>query len=160
VAIVYLALGSNLGDRKANMEKALRRLDERGVKLIARSSFLETAPYGVSDQPAFINCAAKCETGLPPAGLIAAALGVENDMGRVRERRWGPRNIDIDLILYGDLVIKTPELTVPHYDMHNRDFVLGPLCELEPELMHPVLKVSLSGLLANLKARALPPLDK
>jgi len=160
VALVYLALGSNLGDRKANMEEALRRLETRGIKLIARSSFLETAPYGVSDQPPFMNCAAKCETKLSPAGLIAAALGVENDMGRVRERRWGPRNIDIDVIFYDDLVIKTQELTVPHYDMHNRDFVLGPLCELEPGLIHPVLKVSLSGLLANLKARALLPQDK
>lgn len=160
MAIVYLALGSNLGDRAANMEEALERLEARGVRLLARSSFLETAPYGISDQPAFINCAAKCETALPPAGLIAAALGVESDMGRVRERRWGPRNIDIDVILYGDLVLKTPELTVPHYDMHNRDFVLGPLCELEPELMHPVLRVSVSELLANLKARALPPQGK
>jgi len=100
VALTYLSLGSNVGDRAGSLREALKRLGGAGVEVLAVSGMLETAPYGVTDQPAFLNCAAKCSTSLTPPELLAAALGVERDMGRVRERRWGPRNIDIDIIFY------------------------------------------------------------
>ena len=160
MALTYLSLGSNVGDRAGNLREALTRLGGAGVEVLAVSGTLETAPYGVTDQPAFLNCAAKCSTNLTPPELIEAALGVERDMGRVRERRWGPRNIDIDIVFYDGLVLDLPGLKLPHYDMHNREFVLAPLCELEPGFRHPALGLTLAELLARLKAGEPPRPDK
>ncbi|MDD4004680.1 MAG: 2-amino-4-hydroxy-6-hydroxymethyldihydropteridine diphosphokinase [Elusimicrobiaceae bacterium] len=156
----YLSLGSNLGDRRAMLDSALVRLGENGVEILAVSSFIETAPYGRTGQPAFLNCAAKIRTALTARQLLALALETEAELGRTRVLRWGPRTIDIDIIFYGDEIINTPELTVPHYDAHNRAFVLGPLCELDPDLIHPVLKISLSLLLRRLQKTAPRPQDK
>jgi len=157
---VYLALGSNMGERKELIEKAIGSLGPLGIKVLRVSTLIETAPYGVTDQPSFLNCALEAETELSPAKLLEATASVEKTLGRVRIKRWGPRVIDIDIIFYDSEVIAGPGLTIPHPDMQNRTFVLGPLCELNPGFVHPVLKLSLKELLRLLTAKAPRPQDK
>ena len=135
----YVALGSNLGDREENLRTALKHLQENGVEVIKTSTFIETEPYGVTDQPGFINAVCQVETELAPLELLRLLLNIEQEMGRVRLRRWGERNIDLDLLLYEDAVLESEELTLPHPDMQNRDFVLIPLAEIAGEVVHPVL---------------------
>ena len=135
----YVALGSNLGDREENLRTALKHLQENGVDVIKTSSFIETEPYGVTDQPGFVNAVCQVETELAPLELLRLLLSIEQEMGRVRLRRWGERNIDLDLLLYEDTVLESEELTLPHPDMQNRDFVLIPLAEIAGEVVHPVL---------------------
>lgn len=129
---VYIALGSNLGDREANLRGGLAALAERGdIRIVRVSSFHETEPVGgPSGQPLYLNAAAELETELPPWDLLQRMLGVEARYGRVRSERNGPRTLDLDLLLYGDLRIDEPELTVPHPRMWQRDFVLRPLGEI------------------------------
>lgn len=159
-ATAYLALGSNMGEREQLIKDAIGRLGNCGVKVLRVSKLIETAPYGVTDQPAFLNCALEAETSLSPAELLAATMSIEKALGRVRLKRWGPRVIDIDIIFYGSEIIGAPGLTVPHPDMQNRTFVLGPLCELNPAFVHPALKVSLQELLRRLTRKEQPPQDK
>ena len=135
----YVALGSNLGDREENLRTALKHLQENGVEVIKTSTFIETEPYGVTDQPGFVNAVCQVETELAPLELLRLLLNIEQEMGRVRLRRWGERNIDLDLLLYEDAVLESEELTLPHPDMQNRDFVLLPLAEIAGEVVHPVL---------------------
>ena len=135
----YVALGSNLGDREENLRTALKHLQENGVDVIKTSTFIETEPYGVTDQPGFVNAVCQVETELAPLELLRLLLSIEQEMGRVRLRRWGERNIDLDLLLYEDAVLESEELTLPHPDMQNRDFVLIPLAEIAGEVVHPVL---------------------
>ena len=135
----YVALGSNLGDREENLRTALKYLQENGVDVIKTSTFIETEPYGVTDQPGFVNAVCQVETELAPLELLRLLLSIEQEMGRVRLRRWGERNIDLDLLLYEDAVLESEELTLPHPDMQNRDFVLIPLAEIAGEVVHPVL---------------------
>ena len=135
----YVALGSNLGDREENLCTALKHLQENGVEVIKTSTFIETEPYGVTDQPGFVNAVCQVETELAPLELLCLLLSIEQEMGRVRLRRWGERNIDLDLLLYEDAVLESEELTLPHPDMQNRDFVLIPLAEIAGEVVHPVL---------------------
>ena len=135
----YVALGSNLGDREENLRTALKHLQENGVEVIKTSTFIETEPYGVTDQPGFVNAVCQVETELAPLELLRLLLSIEQEMGRVRLRRWGERNIDLDLLLYEDVVLESEELTLPHPDMQNRDFVLLPLAEIAGEVVHPVL---------------------
>ena len=135
----YVALGSNLGDREENLCTALKHLQENGVEVIKTSTFIETEPYGVTDQPGFVNAVCQVETELAPLDLLRLLLSIEQEMGRVRLRRWGERNIDLDLLLYEDAVLESEELTLPHPDMQNRDFVLIPLAEIAGEVVHPVL---------------------
>ena len=135
----YVALGSNLGDREENLCTALKHLQENGVEVIKTSTFIETEPYGVTDQPGFVNAVCQVETELVPLELLRLLLSIEQEMGRVRLRRWGERNIDLDLLLYEDAVLESEELTLPHPDMQNRDFVLLPLAEIAGEVVHPVL---------------------
>ena len=135
----YVALGSNLGDREENLRTALKHLQENGVEVIKTSTFIETEPYGVTDQPGFVNAVCQVETELAPLELLRLLLNIEQKMGRVRLRRWGERNIDLDLLLYEDAVLESEELTLPHPDMQNRDFVLIPLAEIAGEVVHPVL---------------------
>jgi len=128
-----LSLGSNLGDRLEQLAEALRRLEaEPGVKLTAVSGVYETLPQGKTDQPDFLNCAALIATTLEPLALLAAIHRVEGAMGRVRTERWGPRTIDIDILLYGDRRIQLDGLEIPHPRMGERAFVLIPLLELLP----------------------------
>ena len=135
----YVALGSNLGDREENLRTALKHLQENGVEVIKTSTFIETEPYGVTDQPGFVNAVCQVETELAPLELLRLLLSIEQEMGRVRLRRWGERNIDLDLLLYEDAVLESEELTLPHPDMQNRDFVLIPLAEIAGEVVHPVI---------------------
>ena len=136
---VYLSLGSNLGDRRDNLEKAIARLAELG-NVVAVSSLYETEPVGFTDQPWFLNCAVGLETELMPRQLLGRVLSIEQAMGRRRVRPKGPRNIDIDVLLFGNSVIDTRGLVVPHPAMHERRFVLDPLAEIAAEVRHPVFK--------------------
>jgi 2-amino-4-hydroxy-6-hydroxymethyldihydropteridine diphosphokinase len=133
----FVALGSNLGDREANLELALLRLDELG--LVACSTFVETDPVGVTDQPRFLNAVAELRTDVPPRELLEGLLAIERELGRDRsqETRWGQRTLDLDLLLYGDETIDEPGLTVPHPRLAERRFVLEPLHELDPYLVLP-----------------------
>lgn len=136
--IAYLGLGTNLGDRLGNIQAALRKLDDLPtMKLIHVSSLYETAPVGVTDQPDFLNLVAAVRTSLAPQALLDALLHIENQMGRVRTKRWGPRVIDMDLLLYGGEQVALPGLTVPHPRLRERAFILVPLAEIAPDLALP-----------------------
>ena len=145
----YLSLGSNLGDRAANLRAAAAQLDVAG-RLLAVSAFYETQPVEVPDQPWFLNCVVAIETDKTPRELLQLALQVEAAMGRLRMRKKGPRNIDIDLVLFGDRVVDEPRLKIPHPAMHQRRFVLEPLVEIAPEARHPELGKTARELLAEL----------
>jgi len=136
---VYLSIGSNLGDREVNLREAVKRLGAVG-SITKVSSFYETEPVEVTDQPWFLNCAVELKTGKMPRQLMSALLQIERDMGRRRMRAKGPRVIDIDILLFGSSVIALDELTVPHPAMHQRRFVLQPLAEIAPGVRHPILK--------------------
>ena len=146
VARVYLGLGSNLGDRAANIERALQMLSER-VRLTARSSLYETEPVGLRDQPWFLNMVCAGETDLAPKALLDFVKGIERAMGRVETVRFGPRLIDIDILFYDDLVFKTPDLEIPHPRLTERAFVLVPLVEIAPHLIHPLLGLTVQEIL-------------
>jgi len=150
MAIAYIALGSNLGDKEKNLRRALLLLTQQGVEIVRVSSFLSTEPYGVTDQPQFLNAVACVRTSLAPLALLDVLLATELAMGRVRLRHWGERNIDLDLLLYEDVVLDMPRLRLPHPDMQNRDFVLLPLAEIAPELKHPTLQKTIWELKENL----------
>jgi len=135
----YLGLGSNLGDRRAHIEEAVRRLGAtEGITVTRLSSKYDTAPVGGPVQPRYLNAACEVETSLSPRELLAAALRIEREMGRRREVRWGPRIIDIDILLYGESVIEDAEPVVPHPRLAEREFALEPLAEIAPKLRHPV----------------------
>lgn len=153
MSIAYIALGSNLGDKEKNLRRALLLLTQQGVEAVRVSSFLSTEPYGVTDQPQFLNAVACVRTSLAPLALLDVLLATELAMGRVRLRHWGERNIDLDLLLYEDVVLDTPRLRLPHPDMQNRDFVLLPLAEIAPELKHPTLQKTIYELKENLMNR-------
>ncbi len=147
----YLSLGSNVGDRAQNLREALARLREVG-DVVEVSSLYETEPVEFTEQAWFLNCAVALKTDLEPQELMARLLGIEREMGRERTVKKGPRTIDIDLLLFGDKVLSTPELTIPHPAMHQRRFVLEPMAELAPGVRHPVLKKTVAELLSGLPA--------
>jgi len=128
----YLSLGSNMGDRLKSLAEAVRRLDQAPMRAAGVSSVYETAPQGKTDQPAFLNIAAAVETSDSPQVLLAHIHRVEQSLGRVRLERWGPRTIDIDILLFGDMAVNEPQLEIPHPRMMDRAFVLVPLLELNP----------------------------
>ncbi len=132
----YLGLGSNLGNREDNLDMALKLLSQR-MKVGRVSSIYDTEPVGNTDQPRFLNIACEVFTHLAPEGLLALAKGIEGKMGR-RGKSGEPRTIDIDILLYGDTVMETPDLVIPHPGMTERSFVLVPLAEVAPDLVHPV----------------------
>ncbi len=142
----YVALGTNLGDLKANLDEALQRLRDKGLEITKVSSYIDTDPYGVTDQPRFLNAVCEVKTELAPQQLLDMLLATELEMGRVRLRHWGERIIDLDVIFYGGEVIATDTLAVPHPDMQNRDFVLRPLAEIAPHKQHPVLHKTIAQL--------------
>jgi 2-amino-4-hydroxy-6-hydroxymethyldihydropteridine diphosphokinase len=151
---VYLSLGSNLGDREAQIREAIARLQKLG-EATSVSAFYETEPVEVDrEQPWFLNCALAIETDLPPLQFLNKMLGIEQSMGRTRNEPKGPRIIDIDIVFFGDDVLDTSELTVPHPAMRQRRFVLEPLAEIAPDMMHPVLKRRVRELLLSLPANS------
>ena len=135
-----LALGSNLGNREENLRRALVLLEEKGLRILHRSSVRVTKPWGKTDQPDFLNQVIHVETTLSPHSLLELCLGIEAALGRVRREKWGPRIIDIDILYYDDRVISEPGLTLPHPHLHERLFVLEPLTEIAPDFIHPVLR--------------------
>ena len=145
----YIALGANLGDRQENLHAALEHLNATaGVRVTRVSSFLENpAVGGPAGSPPFLNAAAELETTLDPRALLGRLLQIERELGRERRQKWGPRTIDLDLLLYGDRVIDEPDLKVPHPLMHERRFVLHPLAEIAPGAVHPVLSLRVDALL-------------
>lgn len=145
---VYLSLGSNLGDRAAHIERALARLNEDGVRVTRRSALYQTEPVEFTEQGWFLNIAFEAETGLMPRQLLRVIRNIEQQLGRKRIVRAGPRTLDIDILLYGASIIHADELEVPHPRMAGRRFVLVPMVEIAPTLRHPVLGLDMTGLLA------------
>lgn len=149
---VFLGLGSNIGNREENINSAIKKLSKE-IKIINISKFIETEPYGYTNQPKFINCAIEGETNLTPYELLDFCLNIEKEMGRIREIRWGPRNIDIDILFYGNLIINSNILTIPHPEIEKRLFVLEPLNEIAPDFIHPILKKTIRNLYNELLSK-------
>lgn len=146
----YIGLGSNIGDRRGTCLQALELLGRAGrVKKV--SSFYRTEPVGHRDQEDFVNAVAELETGLSPEQLLTACRAIEDQLGRRRSVHWGPRTIDLDILLYGDQVVESANLTIPHPFMTSRGFVLVPLCEIAPQVVHPILNKTAAILLHELK---------
>lgn len=146
----YIGLGSNMGDKKGACLKALDLLGRAGrVKKV--SSFYCTEPVGYQEQEDFVNAVAELETDISPEALLAECHSIEDALGRSRELRWGPRTIDLDILLYGNRVLSEPTLTIPHPRLAIRRFVLVPLCEIAPQAVHPILKKTATHLLHELK---------
>jgi 2-amino-4-hydroxy-6-hydroxymethyldihydropteridine diphosphokinase len=145
----YIALGSNLGDREANIKKAFDALKER-IQIVKTSSLYETKPMYVEDQGWFLNCAAKIETNLAPEELLKFLKSIEQKLGRKTVKRNGPRTIDLDILFYGDQILKEDDLQVPHPKIGERPFVLVPLAEIAPNLIHPVNKKTIIAMLSEL----------
>jgi 2-amino-4-hydroxy-6-hydroxymethyldihydropteridine diphosphokinase len=170
---IYLALGTNLGDRLANLRAALSALSGRPstaglddhstlrsgqrFELVAASSIFETPPWGFADQPAFLNMAVHARTDLSPESLLGWLKQLEVELGREPGFRWGPRHIDLDILFYDDLVLDSPPLVIPHPRLHERAFVLVPLADIAPDLIHPVLAKTIRQLLAEVDASGIVP---
>lgn len=147
----YLLLGSNLGNRELLLENAMKMIEIEIGEIFAKSSVYETAAWGKTDQPNFLNLALGVQTSLTPIELLNSVMAIENKLGRIREEKWGARLIDIDVILYGNEVVNLGDiLKIPHIEMHNRKFVLQPLAEIAPNQIHPILKKTILELLEDL----------
>lgn len=149
--IVHIGIGSNLGERQDNCLKSLEFLREKGLTIQKVSSFYETEPWGVEDQPKFINLAIEAETNFSPDELLFILKDIENRIGRTKTLKWGPRIIDLDILFYGDEIINTEEIQIPHPLLHQRDFVLNPLDEISPDKVHPVLKKTIRQLMEGFR---------
>ncbi len=152
--VVHLGLGTNIGDREENLRAALRLLSvDAGVRLQRWSRVYETEPWGLADQPKFLNLAVTAATTLTPEALLELCKEVENRLGRVPGPRWGPRLIDVDILLYGSEVVEFPQLQIPHPRLHLRAFALIPLEEIAPDASHPSLQQSISQLAGEAEDR-------
>lgn len=148
MSIAFIALGSNLGDRAAHLRDAAIAMDALpGASVVAQSQVYETAPMGPPGQGPYLNAAVQLETSLEPDDLLVALRQIEQQHGRQRREKWGPRTLDLDILLYDDRVIDTPGLTIPHPHMHERWFVLQPLCEVAADVVHPQLNQTMRDLL-------------
>ncbi len=149
---VYVGLGSNLGNRKKYLVSAIARIDScREICVVSKSSFYETKPIGGPSQPDYVNCVIELDTEIEPQSLLQEFKRIELELGRKSGVRWGPRVIDIDILLYGNKSINDSNLKIPHKSMHERIFVLEPLCEISPDFKHPVLGKTIIDLLKELK---------
>lgn len=149
---VWIALGSNMGEGRKNLDLAIKMMNERGVLVEKVSTYIETEPYGYTEQDNFVNAVCIAETNLSPRELLETLLKIELDMGRVRIIKWGPRIIDLDILFYEDLIIDEEDLKVPHIEIQKRSFVLEPMNEISPDKIHPVFKKSVNQLLLDLNA--------
>jgi 2-amino-4-hydroxy-6-hydroxymethyldihydropteridine diphosphokinase len=147
--MLYLLLGANLGDRVATLARATDLIGQRIGTVLQASGLYETAPWGVTDQPAFLNQVLAVETGLVPETVLLVTQEIEEELGRVRHEKWGARVIDIDMLYYDDQIIRSATLTVPHPFLHERRFTLVPLAEIAPDFVHPVLQKTTHDLLAT-----------
>jgi 2-amino-4-hydroxy-6-hydroxymethyldihydropteridine diphosphokinase len=152
---VYLSLGSNVGDRETHLRAAIEKLPEAGVKVLRVSPIYETEPVEYTAQGWFLNLVVEAETDLFPLQLLTRTARIERELGRVRTVPKGPRTLDIDILLYGDSVVNSKKLTIPHPRMTERRFVLAPLADLAPDLRHPVLLKSVRELLAEAPRQAI-----
>ncbi len=151
MTIAYIGLGSNLGDRKDFIHKALKMLAEtKNIESARISDIIETAPLGGANQPKYLNAAVQIKTALTAEDLHKTLLNIETSLGRTREEKWSSRTIDLDLLLFGNEIINSPDLTIPHPQMHLRSFVVKELCQLDTDLLHPVIKVPMKELAGRL----------
>ena len=139
---IYLLLGSNLGDRLETLKTASKLLQKRQIKILNESSIYETAPWGIDEQPWFLNVVLQIECPLQEDELLKACLNIEKEMGRVRDQKWGARLIDIDILYYNDTILDIKGLQLPHPEIANRKFTLAPMSELAPNQLHPISKLS------------------
>jgi len=150
MAIAYIGIGSNLGNRQKNCLRAIELLQKKDIIVTKRSSLYETEPWGVKDQPRFINMAVEIDTSLEPKELLKILKNIEKELGREKSSKWGPRIIDLDILLFDDIILNKDNLKIPHPLMHERDFVLRPLCEIAPDIYHPLLKMSMHELMQKI----------
>ena len=143
----YLLIGGNVGNRLENMEKAAELIGAKAGEISKRSAMYETEAWGKSDQPAFLNQVLRVQTDLEPQALLETILDIEQEMGRMRQEKYGPRTIDIDILLYNDMVLESDELSIPHPQLHMRRFALTPLAEIAASVIHPTFKKSIDELL-------------
>ena len=149
---VFLSIGSNLGDREGYLDMAIEELGrDTSVEIKKISSIIETEPYGPVEQPNFLNGVIELETYLDPEEFLSVICDIENEAGRERIIHWGPRTLDIDIVLFDDMIINTDDLTIPHPEMQNREFVLKPMAEIAPHIIHPVFRKSVAALYEELK---------
>ena len=151
---IFLALGSNIGNRQENINQAIRFLSKE-ITDIKQAPIYESKAVGYENQPDFLNTVISGYTDLSPEELLNFVKKVEKQTGRIKRFRWGPREIDIDILFYGNIVVEKDNLIIPHPRIQERDFVLKPLCDLEPEFLHPVLKKTVLELLNNLKEKSI-----
>lgn len=152
MSVAYIGIGSNLGDREFNCKQAISLLRQKGTTVSKESSLYETKPWGVRDQPLFLNMAIEIETDLKPFDLLSTLKDIEKEMGREETFLWGPRIIDLDILLYDNNIVDEEEgLIIPHPHMQDREFVLRPLCEIAGDVTHPLLLLSMGELLQRLK---------
>jgi 2-amino-4-hydroxy-6-hydroxymethyldihydropteridine diphosphokinase len=159
VKTIFLSLGSNVGDREARLREAIVRLDDDDVRVLRRSPVYETEPQDVKDQGWFLNAVIEAETELFPLQLLGRTQTIEMQLGRQRTKVGGPRTLDIDILLYGNFVIRTAQLEIPHPRMASRRFVLEPLAELAPDLRHPVTGRTVREMLAEIRGQQVVPTD-
>jgi 2-amino-4-hydroxy-6-hydroxymethyldihydropteridine diphosphokinase len=155
---VYIALGTNLGNRLSNLQTAINTFAP-SVTVAKESHIYETPPWGYEDQPAFLNMVVKAETGLEPETLLNFLKQLEVELGREQNFRWGPRLIDLDILFYGNLIIDTPPLVIPHPRLHERAFVLVPLVDVASDLIHPIFQRSASDLLSEIDVQGISRYD-
>ncbi len=148
-----LSFGANVGNRLGNIKKALRILQSNGINIIKKSDVFETQPFGIENQPRFLNACAIIETSLEPLELLELVKRIEKEIGRITRERWGPREIDIDILFMGNIHIQSDKLTIPHKGIQERRFVLEPLCQISPEWIHPVLDQSAESLMQKLDSK-------
>ena len=145
---VFIGLGSNVGNRLLNIEKAIDLINENSnCKVVKTSSIFESVAFGVKEQDNFLNSVVCIETDFDPANLLKLLKNIENKIGRTKTEKWGPREIDLDILLFDNLVFSENDLTIPHKGIQERDFVMVPLTEIEPEIVHPVLKDKIKNII-------------